>query len=114
MTCGLIAQVTKELVQLLEARRTGDVSIDALQAHIVNSRAVLNRLLEEDRDLFDETALLKAIENLQTPSDPEKTNEAVQETQIQLANIKELATLAMSLPLSLFFKHDSNSHPTSR
>jgi hypothetical protein len=80
--------VTKELVQCLEAKRTGDMSLDALQAHIVNARAVLNRLLEEDRDLFDETALLKAIENLQTPSDPEKTNEAVQETQIQLANIK--------------------------
>lgn len=81
-------EVTQELVQILEAKRTGDKSLDQLQAYLVNARAVLNRLLEEDRDLYDENALLKAIENLQTPSDPEKTNEAVQETQIQLANIK--------------------------
>jgi hypothetical protein len=79
--------MNRELAELLQAKVTKEVTLDKLQAHVRNSRKLLDSLMEEDRDLYDEQQLLKALKGLQHTGDPERINLAVQDANIQLQNV---------------------------
>jgi hypothetical protein len=65
-----------------------DVRMDEFQAHVRNHRAVLNDLIEKDKDVYHESSLLRAVSNLQHIQDPDAINVAIRETRLQLENIR--------------------------
>jgi len=79
--------MSKELMQVVNALKTDDITMDEYQSHVANARLVLDGMLESDKDLHNETSLLNAMTQLKAIDDPDAINVAVRETKIQLQNI---------------------------
>jgi hypothetical protein len=109
-------KVTKNIIVNLDGLQAGKMSLDEFQAHVKNDREILNQLLQEDKDLHNEKALLGALKNLQDVNDAEMINYAVQDTKVQLNNIKatELKTIALKNlydAFLLYIKDPDNAVP---
>jgi len=79
--------LVKDMVHIISAAKSDDMSMDEFNSQVQNQREVLNTLLEEAGDLKTEKELLGALDNLQSVNDPDAINVAIRETKGQIDSI---------------------------
>jgi len=80
-------KLSKDLVNVIAALKSDDIGLDEFHSQVLNVRAVLQKMIEDSKDLNNEQTLLAALAGLQAINDADKMNIAVRETKCQLNTI---------------------------
>jgi len=83
MQCNTMVKTLVQLLEMLQDDEQTDVDFDEVKSQVANNRAVLNELLQADKDNVTELRLVKLMDGMSHLKDPDQVNSISREAVLQ-------------------------------